>query len=149
MLSSILTNIITQEFDACEAARPNINNKAMLITFASSSVPRFDVAATHYHTDLLIYVEPNSNYVGVYERDWWTPYYGKGKEFIGTDPFKCVAYHDSCWRNDGVGKFINVNEKKLICLDFIASRGKGWYQTIQINDAMQRAFKEIRKRKYE
>jgi len=34
-----------------------------------------------------------ANYVGVYLQK------GKGK-------WECISYHDSCWRSDGVGRFL-------------------------------------------
>lgn len=44
-----------------------------------------------------------SNYVGVYIQK------GKGK-------WNCLCYHDSCWRYDGVGKFLFENRDNQIGL---------------------------------
>jgi len=155
MLQWILRTIICGEFEKKFRGPENntVNNTAMLMIFDSDPKPRFQLKEVHHHTDLLIYQEPNSRFVAVYERDWWTPYYGKGEKFSGVTEYKCVAYHDSCWREDGVGRFILFNSEKLTGLNYVnmlsGMGGNGWYKTIIIDQAMRKNLRNIRNLKYD
>lgn len=54
--------------------------------------------------DLLLYA--SSNYVAVFGR-------------IGTNAFTLLAYHDSCWRHDGVAEFLKVNMEQIESVFFL------------------------------
>ena len=79
---------------------------------------------------MLIY--GRDNYVGVY-----TKRLGEGWE--------CMAFHDSCWRSDGVERFIFTNREKFSTLGKIWKR---WFEIVPVGPELDAELKQVRKAKY-
>ena len=79
----MIRNIICNAFEK-EIGRFQ-ENKALLVAFRTENKP------------LRMIIYTCSNYVGVYTQ--------KGRE-----GWNCLCYHDSCWRYDGVEKFLFENK---------------------------------------
>jgi hypothetical protein len=96
------------------------------------------------HIQMLIHAP--ANYVGVYVRK------GKGK-------WSCVSYHDSCWRSDGVERFL-FDHRDDIHFSFIIypfkveeigqpiERITDAIYVIKLSEEQLAEFSEIRKKKY-
>jgi hypothetical protein len=79
------------------------------------------------------------NYVGVYlrEGDFMRPPRDLGGEW------KVLAYHDSCWRGDGVERFILDNRDELEGL------AMGGLRVVGVSEDEQKIFREVRRRQDE
>ena len=93
--------------------------KAFLVTFGLKA--RGDEEG-YRHLDLLIYA--SGNYVGVYHRERW--------DVIDSDDltgWKICAYHDSAWRDDGVGTVLRGYRHQISTLQ--TGFGHDWFKLVR------------------
>jgi hypothetical protein len=91
------------------------------------------------YRDLLIYAP--SNYVGVYtrERSNLAPLDKEG-EICGDYNYhygvwQSMSYHDSCWREDGVKRFIYTYQDVL---NVFSGSSRDWYEVITAPEEIQK-----------
>jgi len=86
-----------------------------------------------------------ANYVGVYIR--------KEKE----KGWNCLVYHDSCWKSDGVNRFLWENRENIQFCFFPLASGKGWdiaesitdsIHVVKLSEVQLDGLKQVRKKKY-
>jgi hypothetical protein len=142
MLDYILSSVICDEFErnVGRNQQKNIKMNGMLLTF-SSCHSEYGIEDVYNNTDLLLFAE--TNYVGVYTREHWTPC---NKDLRGMIPWRALSYHDSCWREDGVTRFLISNRERLIVLS--TRNTEGWYTKFVINELWREELKQIRKNKH-
>lgn len=138
MLSHILRNIICDEFERNVGRKQwekHIAGKpmhCMEMTFRLSEVdhsnPRFPQA------QLLIFAA--SNYVGVYYRESETR--------DNYAPWQHLSYHDSCWRGDGVDRFISRFEDRMAILGWHEGLGTNtWYLKREVSKEEAEHLREV------
>ncbi len=114
--------------------------KAFLVTFGLKA--RGDEEG-YRHLDLLIYA--SGNYVGVYHRERWNvidsddltydpmtdeTYIKPGKDYAkGDTGWKICAYHDSAWRDDGVGTVLRGYRHQISTLQ--TGFGHDWFKLVR------------------
>jgi hypothetical protein len=89
-----------------------------------------------------------ANYVGVYIQ--------KGKlNGSSYGKWDCVCYHDSCWRSDGVDRFLWENHEDIHFCIFPNTKGFDTIETltdaihiIKLDEVQLDGFRQIRKKKY-
>lgn len=139
MLSTIVKTIIQDEFKRrvhikTPADADKITN-AMLIEFSlyANTEEEYD---DYPELELLIYGE--YNYIGVYTRESSRP--KTEREYT---PYTTWSYHDSCWREDGIGRVISHYERRIQTF----SSMRHWYQVISVSDELRAKLLEVRKDK--
>lgn len=152
MLSHILSWIICDTF-VHEVGRftrysPDATLTAMLVEFAVRV--NYEQEAGYRHRDLLIFAD--SNYVGVYTRERWNVLRRKGETTgtTGSSQWQVLAYHDSCWRTDGVERFLFQHRDDLLT---VGQACGPWYRKVELSPGEREALRQIRRlnqdRKYE
>ena len=133
MLTYILSSIIC---DTYMSVFGKFAKDAMLLRFSLSATKEEEFP----HVELLIWGE--MNYVGV-----WIRVVGGGKtEVDGGPDWYPISYHDSCWKYDGVERFIQLASDKLNTIFSLGS--SDWYYTITITDSLREKLNKTRKARY-
>lgn len=101
-MQNILQEIICETYE--KEFRRNPEKVAMLIPFILKNKKRIEL--------LLIW----EGYVGIFVNN-------NGK-------WTCLSCHDSCWREDGVNRFLSEYIDQLLHIDFTC----GWYGKIKISE---------------
>lgn len=138
MYSNILSDIICQQYEeSIEKNRQGLNNKALLISFSINvfkNPPTVlkNIKDERYPSyDLLIFGE--SNYIGVYLKDSMLHPEEKSQWY-------CLAYHDSCWRSDGVNNFLWRAEKYIN----IIRNYDHWFKVIKFTASEKQILREVK-----
>lgn len=140
MIEGILSSIICDEYQKQFRDKGNYRH-AMKLEFALY----LDYAKEDGHRNVELWLYAEDNYVGVYSRENWTvrnssDYNAKYNKDTGE--WKHLAFHDSCWRSDGVDSFIKRNRDRLNCL-----RGfHGWYKRVEVTPEQVKVFREVTKK---
>lgn len=149
-MRSMLGDIICQTFQRqvgknqvplFSAPEPGHMPKAMRIEFRLPT--NYDKEEGYRHVELLLYAP--GNYVAVVSREHWTVIPREAldydeeneEEFIkqgydyeeGYGEWRRWSYHDSCWRTDGVDRFLHEYENRLQGLNGLGE----WYQTVELS----------------
>lgn len=83
---------------------------------------------------LLLILWAPDNYVGVYVKD-------------GGKPLALKSFHDSCWRSDGVDRFINESTERIEGFDPIETGGHAYQIVEGVSEEYQKVLRDlIRKR---
>jgi len=151
MIYNLLSDIICTEVDRVFPDR--FSDKAMLIEFGISL--DYDKEEGYRSLELMIF--PNSRYVQVWTRETWnvislTDLTNEGdavplpgKDYVeGATEWKLLSDHDSCWRSDGVQRFVYENQDKFNV--FRGSGFRGWYQIVTPPDNLAELKKKQRGR---
>lgn len=114
MVGNVITELFTQKVGKWQGefgtdGKPT-DRKALLIHFTIKK----DRVQMLVHAD--------NNYVGVFIRS------------IDTSCFKCISYHDSCWRNDGVESFLWQHQEDIHFCSFPII--KNWDVIEKLTDAI-------------
>lgn len=89
------------------------------------------------------------NYVGVYVQkgDLRGTQYGK---------WECMAYHDSCWRSDGVGRFLSQHQEDIHFCIFPRTEGfevleklTDAIHVVRLDEVQLDELVQVRKKKYD
>lgn len=140
MMLNILQNIICYEFDRCVGRmqwKQHLDDETMYGFEMNFSLNEKDWNVPLYpHVQLLIFAP--SNYVGVYYRE------SKTREDYGE--WVHLSKHDSCWRADGVERFL-LHFKDRICTlgwhDGICN--DKWYSKREISEETANHLNEVTK----
>jgi len=89
-----------------------------------------------FFVELLLYAP--GNYVGVYTRE------AKLGRKIVFGKWKCLSYHDSCWRTDGVGNFFSsLREDQYVSLPPICIQDNGVQKLSEGLDVIELSERDI------
>lgn len=125
----ILKEIITKEYIKNvyhENWSKNPNNEGMLLSFSISKGEDIviEVVGEFYNRYVRreLFIWGPNNYIGVFTRD-----VALHPDIVS--PWYILSYHDPCWREDGVGRFL-----KYICICSSLSSGNfsNWYDVIPV-----------------
>ena len=120
MLEWIIDHIICDEYH--NAFRATNCTDAMKLSFHL----RIDYEREEGYRNLELFLWSDSNYVGVFCRETWNVCdLNTRKATEGKSELRLLAFHDSCWRSDGVERFIFANSARfggLSCLSHWYSR---------------------------
>ena len=153
MFENIVGNIICSEYDKVLGRKAmeestNLNDRfissdpdrAMVIKFSLSL--NYSVEEGYRNLTLLIYGF-GYNYIGVFAKiDWnvirneWSDgdTLVKGRDYIkGETPWILLAYHDSCWRSDGVQSLLWDLRSRINSIDYLFV-SEGWYTIKELTD---------------
>lgn len=105
MYSRMLSELICLAYEDIEAK----HNTALCINFsiAEDSPSAINIKGDYRYPAYQLVIYGKSNYVGVFIRDSIMPPDKTSEWFL-------LARHDSCWRSDGVDRFIYRVEKYII-----------------------------------
>ena len=138
MLEHLLSDVICITYLKERTLNPG---KAMLIDFSSKI--NYDTEEGYRHRQLLLYAPRDGSYIQVWQRETWdvialedtedsddddgemVPKRGKGYT-EGASEWKLMSYHDTCWRSDGVQRFVQEHSDKLMVFSGL---GK-WYEFV-------------------
>jgi len=145
MVENILSTIICDEFE--RQIRPHDGKQwphkhGLKFTFSLwyRDDERMSRDGFYPKTEMLLYAE--CNYVGVYVRT----YDVHGLDTKEEDAkWECMSHHDSCWRTDGVQRFLWENRE---ILNGIGQVFKPWCEKVEVNEELKEELREIRRRKY-
>lgn len=160
MITNILSDIICDTFEN-EVGRWQAKEdepKALEVVFST----RIDYEKEEGYRGVHLLIYGEHNYVGVFKRDWWRVIdrdkieYDEetGEESWPDEHFRedmseweMLSYHDSCWRSDGVDRFIFANRDKL---STIGTPLKRWFNIIpmtpELQEQLETAYKVKRER---
>lgn len=157
MLATILETIICVEFEKQFPEKFESRKdepKAMLVSFNKRI--NYDTEQGYRHLHLAIYA--SSNYVFVAEMDDWNvislddleyddgnqdSYIKPGKDYVkGKSDWKRLSYHDSCWRSDGVNRFIWEHRDELNGIDNWVFK-KNWYDIVPVSKLSDDRFEKL------
>jgi hypothetical protein len=151
MMRSLLREVICQTFETERhtgalygPARPN---KAMIIGFRCSRLSgpgmpeekEGEEDQYYWGKDLLIYAP--TNYVQVWWRDRWNPAF-EGFQ-AGTTEWEKLSDHDSGWREDGVARFLERYEDKLLV--FSGPQLGRWYSIVGVPEELRTSYGSTRR----
>jgi hypothetical protein len=136
----LVTKVLVQTFEE-KVGKHQIHNKdgkrrALKVVF--SLTIDHEKEDGYRFLDLIIYGP--MNYVGVYARERWNVIPLEdlededdggpkpGKNYVeGAEKWKRIAYHDSCWRTDGVHRLLFENRLKITSFS-----GSSFYEVIDV-----------------
>lgn len=141
MLNYILRTIICNEFELNVGKmqhKQHLDGRVMYGFEMNFSLHEANPRDNLYpHAQLLLFAP--ANYVGVYYRE------SKTRDEYG--PWQHLSYHDSCWRDDGVDRFIARYEDRVATLgwhDGICNNK--WYSKREISPEFAQELREITKK---
>jgi hypothetical protein len=89
-------------------------------------------------------------YVGVFKREYWDievkvseTDLSQNYKTKGNSPWECLSCHDSCWRYDGVQKFVFENREKLSYITSLIN----WYEPVILNEKENKVFGDIERKR--
>jgi hypothetical protein len=147
MLTNILSKIICDTYEKEFRHKQEVGKYlAMKITF---DMPiDYNTEEGYRWIELLLIWE---GYVGVFVREHWNimPIKGidykndclkKGFDYIeGNTEWKILSCHDSCWRGDGVERFVFNNRDKFLGIKTFFK----WYERIELTEEENNKFRMI------
>ena len=143
MLQSILADIICTEFQK-EFKDKAEKEHAMLLTFSLSH----DYSKYEGYRNLDVILFSNGiNYVKVVARERTTFAEiiddAKMSDYVDTiGDWEMYAYHDSCWRSDGVGRIINKYQDDMLVISNHFSNT--WYKKHKLEGEEREAINALR-----
>lgn len=122
-------------------------DKAMIVTFSIDVDYKKEEGIRM--VSLLLYA-PN-NYVGVFAKEFWevrdinknVNRNGNYEYAKGNTGWKMLSCHDCCWREDGVKRFLNVNEDRI---SIIQTGAYGWYNVNPVGKEFKEELKTLMRR---
>jgi len=146
MLESIISTIICDTYEKQFRSNPD-TSLAMKITF---SLPiDYDKEEGSRAIELMLMYK---GYVGVFSREIFSVVPREGIDFEkdclkqgyeykdGFTEWKLLSCHDSCWRSDGVDRFIFTNSKRLSYIKTLFN----WYTEEHLTEREQGEFRKLR-----
>lgn len=141
MLNYILQSIICSEFEKnvgrmqCKKHHDGMKMYGMEMRFKLHEASYEDEAPTLYPgAQLLLFAE--SNYVGIYCRE--------SVERDDFGPWQHLSLHDSCWRDDGVNRFIRHYSDRMATLGWLGiGNHDSWYLTSEITEEEAKELRRI------
>jgi hypothetical protein len=108
----------------------------MEITFRLHELDYSKDEALYPQAQLLIFAE--TNYVGVYYRESTSrdDHYGEWQH---------LSCHDSCWRSDGVERFLRRYSDRVATLDNLFY--DGWYKKVEITPEFAETLRQITRKR--
>lgn len=140
MFSNILKDIICSEFEqnvGLRQSREHLASKPMYrmqINFRLHELD-YEKSPRYPHASLMLFA--GGNYVGVY--------YQVSEDRDETGPWQHLSLHDSCWRDDGVGWFIQMYRDRISTLR--QGLGNSWYSKLEVSPEFAAELREITKEK--
>jgi hypothetical protein len=146
MLEWIVNTIICDEYQK-EFKDKGEHKYAMKLEF--SLAIDYEKEEGYRNVELWLYAE--DNYVGVYSRENWNvaplnsnyDENGDPKYESGVSEWQSLSFHDSCWRTDGIDRFIFKHKDRIICLRSL----HGWYEKVPMTKEMIKTFREVLRKK--
>lgn len=130
MLTYLLQTIITQTFESEVDKFQNKKDtqRALLVSFSLPTT----VEEEGYRTlDLLLYGP--MNYVGVWVRERFEGYAAGSDQLCNkVEPWKCLGYHDSCWRQC-LGTLLSARSRDLNTF----RTGEKWFSVIEVPEEIK------------
>ena len=145
MLEWMLTKVICDTYEKEFRSNPD---QSLAMSIPISIHIDHEKEDGYRHLELLIMWK---GYVGVFVRETYTviPLEGidhendclkEGYDYSeGQTEWQCLSCHDSCWRSDGVERFIFKNRERLSGFSTIS----GWYKTVNLSEEELEKFRRI------
>ena len=150
MLTHLLATVIEQTFEKEVGRWQTRRTLRKAIKFSFSLTINHDKEEGYRSVDLVLYAP--YNYVGVYVRERWNVidldhlvdgddgvvYIKDGHDYEeGASDWTCIAYHDSCWRSDGVQDFLSKYQDRL--QTFENSALSSFFDTMKVPEELEHA----------
>lgn len=137
LFSSVLSEIICSEFDkSFQWDKKNLRDLGMMVKF------RINRESSDSPNSLQLFIWGSSNYIGAFVRV--SSVMESEKLFLPDNEWHCLAYHDSCWRSDGVERLMRVFGNSIIHLDTLFLGERNWYQTWAVSELTAKHFISVR-----
>lgn len=147
MLEGILSKIICETYER-EFRHKQEKDKYIAMKISFSIPIDYKKEEGYRYLELLVMWE---GYVGVFLREGYNvvPIEGvdfgkdslkKGYEYKeGVTDWKCLSCHDSCWRGDGIERFVFENRERLNSIRQLFN----WYEKIELTEKENEFFRGI------
>ena len=123
MLNYILKEIICNTFEQeLRRHQYQINNPGKCFHVSFDLYINDEEESGRRWVEFLIYAP--TNYVAVFYNEGWNIFL-EDRQYISNSHWDLLSYHDSCWREDGVDRFLSNYAGKLSSIDFFV--GEKWY----------------------
>jgi len=144
MIQNILRTIICYEFENNVGGmqwKKHIDGETMHCMEMTFNLNEIDYKKPSLYPKVQLLIFGASNYIAVYYRESKTR-----EEF---QPWEHLSRHDSCWRDDGVGRFLSHFEDRMSTLGWHDGIGSNtWYRKRVMGEEEAVELREITRNKF-